>query len=208
MTQQTYGIHGFEPIAETGRCNLCGEGPDGILHLRSGYGVAAVQPSTEPWKMALGSIQPVEDNGHAGYDEKEAWEQYQTKKAIMDAYQAESEAGKEYNAVEPPHYQRGPVIKGHIGSAITQGKGAWEYTVKCIDVMRAIPDPRLATAFKYIWRVAFGGKCEPGMEASSQRDRDTRDIKSAIWYLQDWVANPVQLAEGPSSAYDVAPERH
>lgn len=99
--------------------------------------------------------------------------------------------GVEYDAVNPPHYQRGPVVKGDIGSNITKGIGAWTYAIKCIDVMRAIKDPRLATAFKYIWRVAFGGKCEPGMEQATQRERDERDINSAVWYLQDWLNHEV-----------------
>lgn len=99
--------------------------------------------------------------------------------------------GSEYDAVNPPHYQRGPVVEGDIGSNITKGIGKWRYAIKCIDVMRAIKDPRLATAFKYIWRVAFGGKCEPGMEQATQRERDERDINSAVWYLQDWLKHEV-----------------
>lgn len=93
---------------------------------------------------------------------------------------------EDYDAVEPPHYQRGPVVKGHIGSNITMGKGEYSHAVQCIEVMEAMQDPRLATAFKYIWRVAFGGKKEP-WDSRSQQEIDVRDIKSAIWYLERFV---------------------
>ena len=95
----------------------------------------------------------------------------------------------EYDAVEPPHYKRGPEIKVDITSVISQGAHSVQRVVNCIEVMRHIKDPRLATAFKYVWRVAFGGKREPG-ETRSQREIDVRDIESAIWYLQDWIDNP------------------
>ena len=96
---------------------------------------------------------------------------------------------KEYDAVEPPHFKRGPEIKVDITSVISQGAHSIQRVVNCIEVMRHIKDPRLATAFKYVWRVAFGGKREPG-ETRSQREIDVRDIESAIWYLQDWIDNP------------------
>lgn len=99
--------------------------------------------------------------------------------------------GSEYDAVNPPHYQRGPVLHLDVGEQITRGISRFKHTVTCIEVMRAIKDPRLATAFKYIWRVAFGGKCEPGMEQATQRERDERDINSAVWYLQDWLNHEV-----------------
>lgn len=52
--------------------------------------------------------------------------------------------------------------------------------VECIEVIRHIADMRLATAVKYIWRVAFGGKAN-----------DREDIEKAIWYLNDWLGNPL-----------------
>lgn len=101
-----------------------------------------------------------------------------------------AESKQQYDAVEPPHYKRGPKVVVDIGSQITTGLSKFTYTIQCVDVFRRITDPRLATAFKYIWRVAFGGKCEPGMEDVPQSVRDERDINSAIWYLRDYVANP------------------
>jgi hypothetical protein len=111
-----------------------------------------------------------------------------------------------YDAVnQVRHYEdSGPIVKGDIGHSITQGRGQWSYRVKCIDVFRAIKDPRLATALKYIWRVAFGGKTEP-WDSRSQRERDTRDIKSAVWYLTDFLDNPV--LEGEVSQDASAPTR-
>lgn len=50
--------------------------------------------------------------------------------------------------------------------------------LECIEVIRHIRDMRLATAMKYIWRVAFGGK-----------GNDREDIAKAIWYLNDWLAD-------------------
>lgn len=55
--------------------------------------------------------------------------------------------------------------------------------IQCIDVIRNITDVRLATAVKYIWRVALGSKFN-----------DIEDIKKAIWYLQDWLDN--QIVDG------------
>lgn len=52
----------------------------------------------------------------------------------------------------------------------------------CIEVIRWIKDPRLFTAMKYIWRVAFGGK--NGVDPKE-------DIKKAIWYLNDYLENDV-----------------
>lgn len=61
----------------------------------------------------------------------------------------------------PPHYTRGPGIE-------------------CIQVVRHIRDMRLANAVKYTWRVAFGGKND-----------NAEDIKKAIWYLNDYLENPI-----------------
>jgi len=105
-----------------------------------------------------------------------------------------------YDSVNPPHYQRGPEIE--LGNCDTYGQwrdrsiptlqrgGKLYIVVSCIQVMRHIKDPRLATALRYMWRVAFGGKRDP-KEVALQRDKDVEDIKKAIWYLQDWIDNPV-----------------
>lgn len=70
----------------------------------------------------------------------------------------------------PPHYSRGPIVD----------YGSKAKVIECIHVIRWIKDMRLATAVKYIWRVAFGGK-----------ENDREDIEKAIWYLNDWLDNPV-----------------
>ncbi len=139
-----------------------------------------------PWPSMPGTILPLEDKDQfqMGY----AGKMVEGHESTTHITFAKSEP---YDAVEPPHYKRGPVIKGDIGSKITQGQGAWSHVVQCIEVMRHIKDPRLATAFKYLWRVAFGGKREPG-ETRTQREIDTRDIESAVWYLQDWLSNPTE----------------
>ena len=100
-----------------------------------------------------------------------------------------SKATTPYDAVNPPHYRRGPTIKVDIGSQITKGISTYEFVLDCISVMRHIKDPRLATALKYIWRVGFGGKKEPG-DPRPQSEIDKRDIESAIWYLNDWLSYP------------------
>lgn len=74
--------------------------------------------------------------------------------------------------VNPPHYRRGPKLK--------IADGVWKM-VECIDVVRAIPDYRLANAIRYIWRVAFGGKWN-----------DREDIEKAVWYLNDFLDNPIE----------------
>lgn len=79
----------------------------------------------------------------------------------------------------PPHYTRGPWIKIHTFD-MTGAKSILEKRIECIQVIRHIKDMRLATAVKYIWRVAFGGKAN-----------DREDIEKAVWYLNDWLENPV-----------------
>lgn len=98
----------------------------------------------------------------------------------------------------PDHYTRGPFVQlgdnpattgrrtmNWIRSTVEYGRRVG-IVVECIDVIRHITDPRLATAVKYIWRVAFGGKAN-----------DREDIEKAIWYLKDWLANPLMPA-GPA----------
>lgn len=72
----------------------------------------------------------------------------------------------------PGHYTRGPSV--WIEESHTR------LHIECIEVIRHITDMRLANAMKYIWRVAFGGK-----------DNDEQDIEKAIWYLRDWLDNPL-----------------
>jgi hypothetical protein len=107
------------------------------------------------------------------------------------AAQGDKVTRKGYDPVNPPHYARGPMIHIDIGEKITKGIKQIAHPLHCIDVMRHIKDPRLATAFKYLWRVAFGGKREPG-DTRDQRAIDIRDLESAIWYLQDYIDNPTQ----------------
>lgn len=94
-----------------------------------------------------------------------------------------------YDSVNPPHYRRGPLLRIDIGEQITKGISTVHHTVSCIEVMRHIKDPRLATALRYLWRVAFGGKRDP-KETEQGRQKDVEDIEKAIWYLRDWVTNP------------------
>lgn len=91
----------------------------------------------------------------------------------------------------PPHY-KGPTIE--LGECDTYGtmqnwavptyelgrKRWWE--IDCITIMRHIKDPRLATAFKHVWRVAFGGKIGADKK---------EDIQKAIWFLNDYVEHDV-----------------
>lgn len=106
-----------------------------------------------------------------------------------------------YDAVNPPHYQRGPkVVVSHSCSGSMVGET--EYVVQAIDVFRHIKDPRLATAFKYIWRVAFGGKSEP-WDSRTPEEVDARDISSAKWYLEDFLSHPPEpVANSAQKAYD------
>lgn len=87
----------------------------------------------------------------------------------------------------PPHYTRGPrVVASSLSHEIGSGKViAATRTLECIEVIRHITDMRLATAMKYIWRVAFGGK-----------ENDRQDIEKAIWYLRDWLDNTVGDSNG------------
>jgi len=111
---------------------------------------------------------------------------------------------KEYNAVEPPHYRNGPIIKGDIGPQITTGNGSYQHELQCIEVMENIQDPRLATAFKYLWRVAFGGKSEP-WDARTQSQIDERDLRSAIWYLDRYITQVcASVVEMPANIHNTA----
>lgn len=86
--------------------------------------------------------------------------------------------GKADMVNHPPHYTRGPKVFATL--AATSGPNPASRVLECIEVIRHIQDVRLATAIKYIWRVAFGGK-----------ENDRQDIEKAIWYLRDWLNNEV-----------------
>lgn len=101
----------------------------------------------------------------------------------------------------PVHYTRGPKIVctrcpdcPHMGHTFA----CWdldcachragheppdERILECIEVVRHIKDPRLFTAMKYIWRVAFGGK--------GDGSKNHEDIAKAIWYLRDYLDHEV-----------------
>jgi hypothetical protein len=81
----------------------------------------------------------------------------------------------------PPHYTRGPMIDVKFNGDNYFGPSGIARVIECIEIIRHITDFRLATAMKYIWRVAFGGK-----------DNDREDIQKAIWYLTDWLDNEVK----------------
>jgi hypothetical protein len=81
--------------------------------------------------------------------------------------------------INPQHYKRGPWIDTKFNGDDYTGESAIARTIECIEVIRHITDMRLATAIKYLWRVAFGGK-----------HNDREDVKKAMWYLQDWLDNP------------------
>lgn len=76
--------------------------------------------------------------------------------------------------VNPQHYKRGPKVSFSVG------RQHQTRTLECIEVVRAVPDYRLGNAIRYIWRVAFGGKWN-----------NREDILKAIWYLTDFLENPV-----------------
>lgn len=77
--------------------------------------------------------------------------------------------------VNPQHYKRGPKVSFSVG------RQHQTRTLECIEVVRAVPDYRLGNAIRYIWRVAFGGKWN-----------NREDILKAIWYLTDFLENPVK----------------
>lgn len=93
----------------------------------------------------------------------------------------------------PPHYE-GPEIE--LGQCDTYGTmknwaiatyqlgGKRWWKISCITIMRHIKDPRLATAFKYIWRASFKGK---NIDNGGRKE----DVKNAIWYLNDYVVNDI-----------------
>lgn len=82
----------------------------------------------------------------------------------------------------PPHYIRGPLVSLHHKpiTYIYNNASIPCRVIECIEIIRHIKDFRLATAMKYIWRVAFGGK-----------ENDEQDIRKAIWYLNDWLEHKV-----------------
>lgn len=85
----------------------------------------------------------------------------------------------------PPHYTRGPSVRCRCMNVACASS-----VIECIEVIRHITDMRLANAMKYIWRVAFGGK-----------DNDREDIQKAIFYLNDWLDNPIERVRSEDYTY-------
>lgn len=87
----------------------------------------------------------------------------------------------------PPHYTRGPIVTFEVPNLPFDGQPMPPMTVEraleCIEVIRYIDDMRLATAIKYLWRIAFGGKFD-----------NAEDAKKAIWYINDYLEHPVDTA--------------
>jgi hypothetical protein len=82
----------------------------------------------------------------------------------------------------PPHYF-GPSITfkvPQVGEYVGLPDMELTRPVECIELMRHIKDPRLATAFTYLWRVALGGS----------KGRDVEDIGKARWFLTDFIDHP------------------
>jgi len=77
----------------------------------------------------------------------------------------------------PRHYTRGPTV------TCPECNHSW--VLECINVVRYIRDFRLATAVKYLWRVAFGGKFD-----------DSEDVSKAIWYETDYLEHPIGTDQG------------
>ena len=106
----------------------------------------------------------------------------------------------------PDHYTRGPFVQlGDNPDTTGRDTMTWirstvEYgrrvgiVLECIDVIRHVKDGRLFNAMKYVWRVAFGGK--PGTD-------DREDIQKAIWYLNDWLDNPLVPVPTPIAVLTV-----
>lgn len=81
----------------------------------------------------------------------------------------------------PPHYlNKNAVIVIDEHETFVSDDGIVMRPVECVELMRRIKDPRLATAFAYLWRVAFGGK-----------DNDDEDIRKTIWWLTDFVEHKI-----------------
>lgn len=81
----------------------------------------------------------------------------------------------------PPHYlnrNASIVLSEHAAEVFTQD-GIIYRPVECIELMRRIKDPRIAHAWSYIWRIAFGGKID-----------DSQDAEKARWYLNDFFEHP------------------
>lgn len=86
----------------------------------------------------------------------------------------------------PPHYTRGPLLKirhGESGALV-------EHRVECLEVRRHIRDPRLSDAFKYLWRVAFGGK-----------ENDRQDIRQGTILFDRLARQPRRRATRMSGVY-------
>jgi hypothetical protein len=81
----------------------------------------------------------------------------------------------------PPHYlNKNAVIVADEHETFVAEDGRAMRPVECVELMRRIKDPRLATAFAYIWRVSFGGK-----------DNDHEDVEKTVWWLTDWLEHKI-----------------
>jgi hypothetical protein len=81
----------------------------------------------------------------------------------------------------PPHYlNKNAVIVADEHETFVAEDGRVMRPVECVELMRRIKDPRLATAFAYIWRVSFGGK-----------DNDHEDVEKTVWWLTDWLEHKI-----------------
>lgn len=81
----------------------------------------------------------------------------------------------------PKHYlnRAASIILAEHADQMFEVDGIVYRPVECIELMRRIKDPRLAHAFTYIWRIAFGGKAN-----------DSQDTEKARWFLNDFFEHP------------------
>lgn len=176
LEHRKYGHHIYQKQSGTNYCKMCNQTEFATIHDCSEAHIS-VNRQASHYGPAEGCVWcerlKVLNEKHPG---------------VNTEYDLPSEPN-DYDAVNPPHYRRGPLLHIDIGEQITKGVKTITHSLQCIEVMRRIQDPRLAVAFKYLWRVAFGGKREPG-ETRPQSEIDRRDIESAIWYLNDWLTYP------------------
>ncbi len=59
--------------------------------------------------------------------------------------------------------------------------------IECIDIIRHYVYD-IGAAIKYLWRA--GKKQSQG---KSERDKEIEDLKKAIWYIEDYIANKTEL---------------
>lgn len=88
--------------------------------------------------------------------------------------------GSSYLIREDSTKEKFHIHKGHLRPESDMVNHPAHYTghptVEAIEVLEQMSDYRLASASKYIWRVAFGGK-----------ENNRQDIEKSVWYLQRWL---------------------